>query len=543
MYDLFPTLAGPASQWTAHFERIAAMGFDWVYVNPIHETGGSGSLYAVRDYYRLSSEIRGDDPRADDDIVSSFVAAAQSRGLRVMRDLVINHTANDAPLIDEHRSWYLLDEAGTPVAPSAVDASAPGGVAVWGDLAELDYTERSERNQIVSYFSDVVRHYVGLGVDGFRCDAAYKIPGVVWSDIIAAGRATREATTFAAETLGCSLEQVSLLADAGFDYLFNSSKWWDFESPWLLDQYESFRHIAPSIAFPESHDTARLVTELATLPEREIETAYRFRYLFAAFFSAGVMMPMGYEYGFSKKLDVVSTRPDDWETPRFDLSAFIADVNAMKAALPALNEEGAQRSIAAGGAMVLVRGAVTSRDVAVAAFNADPTTDVELDPAIVTDALDGAARDVTPHAAEKRDLSERPRLSLGPLEFRVFTKKKKKKQQPDANGSPGAKSSANVGPVVIENVTPQIDGGRHAVKRVVGDVLTVEADVFRDGHDAIAAVLLYRERNGTHWREAPFEAIPNDRRRGRFGLDRIADYEYTIEAWPDAFATWRHDVE
>ncbi|MBD5655902.1 MAG: alpha-1,4-glucan--maltose-1-phosphate maltosyltransferase [Candidatus Eremiobacteraeota bacterium] len=100
-----------------------------------------------------------------------------------------------------------------------------------------------------------------------------------------------------------------------------------------------------------------------------------------------------------------------------------------------------------------------------------------------------------------------------------------------------------MGPVVIENVTPQIDGGRHAVKRVVGDVLTVEADVFRDGHDAIAAVLLYRERNGTHWREAPFEAIPNDRRRGRFGLDRIADYEYTIEAWPDAFATWRHDVE
>ena len=70
------------------------------------------------------------------------------------------------------------------------------------------------------------------------------------------------------------------LAEAGFDYLYNSVKWWDFESPWLLEQYEAYRHIAPSIGFPESHDTKRLVTELLATgtPESLIEPHYRQAY-------------------------------------------------------------------------------------------------------------------------------------------------------------------------------------------------------------------------------------------------------------------------
>ena len=73
---------------------------------------------------------------------------------------------------------------------------------------------------------------------------------------------------------------VLALADAGFDYLFNSVKWWDFKRPWLLEQYEAFRHIAPSIGFPESHDTDRLVSELlaAGIRGSEIERHYRHAY-------------------------------------------------------------------------------------------------------------------------------------------------------------------------------------------------------------------------------------------------------------------------
>ena len=75
----------------------------------------------------------------------------------------------------------------------------------------------------------------------------------------------------------------------------------------------------------------------------EIERHYRHAYAFAAAYSTGVMMPTGFEYGWSRSLDVVGRRDDGLEPKRFDLSEFIAEVNAMKKAIPALNEEGPQR--------------------------------------------------------------------------------------------------------------------------------------------------------------------------------------------------------
>jgi starch synthase (maltosyl-transferring) len=542
-YNLFPTLAGPVARWPAHFDRIAAMGFTWVYVNPIHATGGSGSLYAVSDYYALNPVLRGDDARPMDDIVRDFTRAAGARGLAIMLDLVINHTANDSPLTTAHPDWYARAADGTIAAPSAVDPDDPEVVTVWGDLAELDFSERPARAELVAYFTDVVRHYLGLGVRGFRCDAAYKVPGAVWSEIIAAARAVDPGVLFAAETLGCRPDEIAQLGDAGFDYLFNSSKWWDFRANWLLDQYESFRHVAPSIAFPESHDTPRLAAELAGRPAAEVEAEYRFRYLFAAFFSSGVMMPMGYEFGFERKLDVVTTRPDDWEKPRFDLTRFVAGVNAMKAALPVLNEEGAERALAPDddGAVTLLRSAASASGAAVAVFNPRADAVAAVDATTLLEALDGVAVDVTPQAAHKRALSGGERIELQPLEMRVFTRGAARHARPAANGSAhDPRADARV--VAIEAVAPQIDGGRHPVKRVVGDRVEVTADVFREGHDAVTAALLYREAGADRFREAPFELVENDRFAGHFTVDRVATYEYAIEAWPDAFATWRHDV-
>ena len=99
-----------------------------------------------------------------------------------------------------------------------------------------------------------------------------------------------------------------------------------------LTSTRSFRQIAPSIGFPESHDTERLVTELraAGIPESQIEPRYRQAYAFAAAYSAGVLMPMGFEYGWARRFKVVMGRDEPPEPNRFDLSAFIAEVNAMK---------------------------------------------------------------------------------------------------------------------------------------------------------------------------------------------------------------------
>ncbi|MBA2492011.1 MAG: alpha-1,4-glucan--maltose-1-phosphate maltosyltransferase [Gammaproteobacteria bacterium] len=97
--------------------------------------------------------------------------------------------------------------------------------------------------------------------------------------------------------------------------------------------------------------------------------------------------------------------------------------------------------------------------------------------------------------------------------------------------------------VVIEGVKPQIDGGRFAVKRVIGDSMEIEADIFADGHDEISAWLLYRHENERGWHEIPMQALVNDRWRAKFELDQLGRYRYTMQAWVDAFGTWRRDLK
>jgi len=96
--------------------------------------------------------------------------------------------------------------------------------------------------------------------------------------------------------------------------------------------------------------------------------------------------------------------------------------------------------------------------------------------------------------------------------------------------------------VVIESVRPEVDCGRFGVKRVVGDVVDVEADVFADGHDRIACRLKHRGPGDTEWRETPMEPLVNDRWRARFQVGELGRYEYTVAAWTDRFLSFRHDL-
>ena len=95
----------------------------------------------------------------------------------------------------------------------------------------------------------------------------------------------------------------------------------------------------------------------------------------------------------------------------------------------------------------------------------------------------------------------------------------------------------------IEDVFPLIDGGRFPVKRIVGERVEVWADIYRDGHDVIAAALVWRREQDREWRRAPMTHHSNDRWGGSFVPDAPGRYVYAIEAWTDEFATWRHGFE
>lgn len=365
VYNLFPLLAGPFTGWKKHYARIADMGFDWVFVNPIQYPGMSGSLYAVRDYDRFNPLLLDDEsPLKPEDQVRRTMEDARSRGLRMMIDLVANHCAVDADIVREQRAWFAWEGA-EPVHPYCDEN---GQRVVWGDLAKFDYEHTSDREGLYRFILDAVEYMIDLGFEGFRCDAAYQVPADIWRRLIADVRERREGIVFAAETLGCTADQTRDTAAAGFDYVFNSCKWWDFKSAWLMEQYNLVREVAPSIGFPESHDTERLYAEL----QGNINGVKQ-RYLFASVFSAGVMMPVGFEYGFQRKLHVVETRPEDWEATDVDISDFIRSVNRMKQSYDVFGEECPANIMHAENPHVLLlwRGSTRTRQEALVILNKD----------------------------------------------------------------------------------------------------------------------------------------------------------------------------
>ncbi|HKH32741.1 MAG TPA: maltotransferase domain-containing protein [Beijerinckiaceae bacterium] len=545
IYNLFPLLVGKISAWRAELPRIAAMNFDWVYVNPFHETGGSRSLYAIRDPFRLDPRFRDERAGSDDDQIRAFAEDAASRGLKVMADLVINHTANDARLVEERPDVYDRDETGGVRSPFAVDPDDPSIVTVWGDLAELSYREPSAKDFLLQYWDGYVARLQAQGIRGFRCDAAYKVPPEVWRHLIGRAKERDRGCLFAAETLGCTFDETKATADAGFDYLFNSFAWWDFRAPWALETYEALRTVAPSIAFPENHDMARLAASAGN-DRAEVAAYLKARYALAAFFSAGILMPIGYEWGYRRALHVVETTPEQREHTGVDIPDFIGAINALRAELPAANSEGAQWRLSAPDApyLALLRfdsghpAAARNATLVLANLSGAPVR-VETGPLLArSGGYLGSFKDRTPGEAPA---SVRPgeAVTLAPNAVRVFAAQRalavKSKARPrEPNGE---------GRVVIEQVWPQIDGGRSAVKRVVGETVEVWADIFTDGHEKIAAELLYRPVTELEWRRVPMEFFDNDRWRGRFPLERNTRYQFTIEGWRDDWATWLAELE
>ena len=114
---------------------------------------------------------------------------------------------------------------------------------------------------------------------------------------------------------------------------------------------------------------------------------------------------------------------------------------------------------------------------------------------------------------------------------------------PDPDPDPDRLAADGRRRVVVLAVEPQIDGGRHPVKRIVGERMEVTADIVTDGHDVIRGRLLHRHETVTAWSEVELVPVENDAWRAAFELARLGRYLYTVVAWVDAFVTWRRGLE
>ena len=95
---------------------------------------------------------------------------------------------------------------------------------------------------------------------------------------------------------------------------------------------------------------------------------------------------------------------------------------------------------------------------------------------------------------------------------------------------------------VIDAVRPCVDGGRYPAKRVIGDRVVVEADIFTDGHDALRCVLMHRKKGARAWEESDMGLINNDLWHGGFQVTELGRYQFTVTAWVDTFLSWRQDL-
>lgn len=332
LYNLYPRLVGSMTKWAEHLDRIKEMGFNTIWVNPFHYPGFSGSLYSPKDYYKFNPLfLDNESTKAPAEQLRDFIKACHKKGLLIIMDLVINHTAIDCTLIEEHPDWYKRGDDGKIINPGAMH---DGKWHTWGDLAEVDNLESVDRDNLWNFWQTMMAFYLEMGIDGFRCDMAYQVPASLWTHLIKKAGTLKKGCIFLAESLGCDFKQVQELAGLGFDYLFNSLKYWDFNEPWAMEQYNKTSPLCPSIAFPESHDTPRLMCER----NGDLDAVKR-QILFSGLFSAGYMITMGFEYAFQKTLNVVKTDPTWWEETDIDLSDYLQKLANLKKQYPVLNHE------------------------------------------------------------------------------------------------------------------------------------------------------------------------------------------------------------
>lgn len=143
-------------------DYIKDLGVDILYVLPIHEIGEKGrkgtlgSPYAIKDYYSVNHEL------GNLDDFKELIRETHKRGMKIMMDIVFNHTSRDSILIKEHEDFYYHNK----------DNKLSNKVGDWSDVYDLDYSN----NKLEKYLIDNIKYYVGLGIDGFRFDVCSLIP-------------------------------------------------------------------------------------------------------------------------------------------------------------------------------------------------------------------------------------------------------------------------------------------------------------------------------------------------------------------------------
>jgi starch synthase (maltosyl-transferring) len=554
IYHLHPLVAGPLESWPITFARVAALGFSHVCLAPPFAPGAGGDIFVHATFDRLHPDLNAEGNAAAG--LGIAVDQAARHGLRLMLDIAPGQVALDAPVRQQQPDWFAV--AGGDTTP---DPRRPPNRA---DVAVPRFDQPTLVDTVSDWWTGQLSRLLRLGIVGFRCLTLETVPASFWRRVIAASRAARADALFLAWTPGVIGESLQRLRGVGFDLTCNSSAWWDGRASWFLDEQEALRQVAPATGSPEPSFLDRLSARLP--PDADLAAAYRLALGVTVATSAGLFVPMGFEYATTRRFDSARASPADLEAARadspLDLSAAIIAANQLVDRLPPPNLLRAVTGPTASVTGWLRAGADDIRDVTDASL-------LLINPDIVHPAPVSLALSPLPPSAgaalsvEHSDASGQPLL---PGEVRILACQRTRDIRAPITTRPGtAKPEAAAHAVLprdlpspprleltaawaqstriaIEAVEPVVQGGDFPAKTVVGRNFTVSADVIGDGHDVLAADLLWRAEDEASWRRIPMQLVVNDRWTVSVRLERIGLYRFAVEAWWDQWATFTHDL-
>ncbi|MDB6030628.1 MAG: amylo-alpha,6-glucosidase [Verrucomicrobiales bacterium] len=283
--------------------------------------GRYGSPYASLDLTGIDPALVEFDKKTTGvDQFKELTFAAHCRGARVFLDIVINHTGWGAWLQEHHPEWYLRKENGEFISPGAWGT-------FWEDLSELDH----RHPKLWEYIADVLLTWCRRGVDGFRCDAGYKIPVPAWQYITARVLDEFPETIFLLEGLGGSWEATeNLLTDGGMQWAY--SELFQNYSGSAVSSYLDYSNgqnerVGLYVHYSETHDNDRLAKEGRTW------SLLRNRLCALTSASGGFGFTCGVEWLATEKLNVHSSRGLSWGNPE-NIVPELAELNRLLAHHP-----------------------------------------------------------------------------------------------------------------------------------------------------------------------------------------------------------------
>ncbi|MGP8473143.1 maltotransferase domain-containing protein [Burkholderia sp. PR2] len=547
LYFCDARLVGPLDAWPDTFAHIAGMGFDHVLIGGFWATSVAGFPRHVADFHRPAATFA---TRAGAlETFSRLAQLAQGHGLRVMLEVVPDRIARDNPLRVEHPDWY--------VERSHDDALIdPRRAAHELDVAHAQVGEDSTHDALAAWWCAHLAAFADAGAAGFLIDAPHHLPAAWWPGWRAALRRARPDVAVLAGVPGHARDALAQFEAAGFDAVFSSVRWWDLRSPWFADEHRLLRRIGSPIAFPDAYDGPRLADDWRDAPDETVARAYHRALWTAAAVGTGWLVPMGFERGVTLPLmarDADATRyRAAFDGARFDLSGAIADANAWRRATPLAAQRGeiAQLSAPGAAATALLRGTGPSLEhddtALLIALNPDLDAEALVDPATILPGVPGGFTHVaTPDGARKHAPVALEAFTLEPGGYALREAWRAPPAIPRANAASertALSAALAADRIAIERVEPAVDGGRFAIKRVIGETLVVHASIFSDGHAHLAAALQWRADDEDDWREVPFVAEPNDRWHARISLDRLGRHAFRVIAWRDDWASLVTDI-